>query len=129
MKGNQLAERLILTRQRYEHHHQHIGSAYRKHSISFSGAATASPWIYSELLTSRLIRHKKLSEYRQQTILEHAERYDALGVEYNVSIDHLTEVSDGDWLYLWANCKGKGAEITLDTLYKYRGIINAREKN
>jgi len=94
-----------------------------------SGAATTSPWIYSELLTSRLIRHKKLSEYRQQTILEHAERYDALGVEYNVSIDHLTEVSDGDWLYLWANCKGKGAEITLDTLYKYRGIINAREKN
>lgn len=89
------------------------------------GTATASPWIYSELLTSRLIRHRKLSEYRQKTILEHSSRYDSLGVRYDVEMDHLVDIQQGDLLYLWENYRNKGPERVLDGLYYRRGILNA----
>lgn len=89
------------------------------------GTATASPWIYSELLTSRLIRHRKLSEYRQKIILEHAARYDSLGVRYDVEMDHLVDIQQGDLLYLWEKYRNKGPETALDGLYKRRGILDA----
>lgn len=89
------------------------------------GASTVSPWIYSELLISQLIRHRKLSEYRQKSILEHAARYDSLGVRYDVEMDHLVDVQGDDLVSIWKNYRNKGPEIALDGLYKVRGILNA----
>lgn len=90
------------------------------------GTSTASPWIYSELLTSRLIEHKKLSEYRMQPILEHAERYDSLAVRYDVKTDHLIDLPEGALLEWWQYHKNSNPQKSLDALYKMRGLIDAR---
>lgn len=90
------------------------------------GTATASPWIYSELLTSRLIEHKKLSAYRMQPILEHAERYDSLSVRYDVKTDHLIDIPEGTLLEWCLYHKNSNPQQSLDALYKMRGLIDAR---
>lgn len=90
------------------------------------GTATASPWIYSELLTSRLIEHKKLSAYRMPQILEHAERYDSLSVRYDVKTDHLIDIPKGTLLEWCLYHKNSNPQQSLDALYKMRGLIDAR---
>lgn len=93
-------------------------------------AATSSPWIYSELLFSRLAEKKKLSEYRTTILLEYAQHSDSLDFRYDVSLDHLIDLDRTDILHMWTRCKNVNSTNpddrykVLDYLYKYKGILS-----
>lgn len=60
-----------------------------------------SPWIYSEIGMTKLIRKKELKEYRVQPIFESDRTFsDKLNIEYNLDTDHLTQLSIDD-LFDW----------------------------
>ncbi|GEP64205.1 toll/interleukin-1 receptor domain-containing protein [Clostridium beijerinckii] len=63
---------------------------------------TYSPWIYTEIVCTELIRKKPLSEYRKQFLYEFAHQQDDIHKSYNeseysavykVSIDHLKDIN------------------------------------
>ena len=61
-------------------------------------ASTFSPWIYSEIITTTLIRKKKLSEYRKTNTLKKHEFSESqedfkLKVKYEVTLSHLNELT------------------------------------
>jgi len=62
-----------------------------------------SPWIYSEIGMTKLIRKKELKEYRVQPICEDDRSFsDKLNIEFNLDSDHLTKLSIDD-LNDWEN--------------------------
>lgn len=64
---------------------------------------TESPWIYSEISISRLIRRKKLEHYRTEALMESQKTFSAgeqLGIRYDLNTEHLTEI-DVDVLKTW----------------------------
>jgi len=92
-----------------------------------SGAdETLSPWIYSEIAMTRLVRKKSLSEYRGGVSLEEQtlilkSRGD-LNVKYDVDLDHLIDLSCDD-LNNWADYRFlRNARHPLDVLYKLKGF-------
>ena len=91
-----------------------------------SGTATASPWIYSELMFSRMCSKRNLSEYRQSlhhsAIFEHTE----LKVKYEVSINHLVDIYDRDLIDLWKYGSQNDPLAALDDLYENLGLISER---
>lgn len=93
-------------------------------SLSTSGVinSTESPWIYSEITMSKLIRKKKLSNYRKEgtrmfykgglagPVME--------SIEYKLDLEHLSEINRED-LYLWQQEYLNNRErYPLDILYK-----------
>lgn len=90
---------------------------------------TFSPWIYAEIEMTRMIRHKKLSEYRDisKTVNESIAYFEArpedLRIRYDISLDHLVELTDSD-LITWKACGGKKiCAIPMDKLYAIKGIL------
>ena len=79
---------------------------------------TESPWIYSEIAISQLVRKKKLEEYRNVALLESRQIFsaikDTLKVQYDLLTDHLTEI-DADILKRWKK----------SYLYDYRSTQNS----
>ncbi len=62
-----------------------------------------SPWIYSEIGMTKLIRKKELKEYRAKPTFESNRTFsDKLNIEYNLDTDHLTKLSIND-LNNWKN--------------------------
>ena len=64
---------------------------------------TESPWIYSEIAMSRLIRKKELKEYRDVALLESQRAFaegGALNVRYDLPTEHLTEINE-EILKIW----------------------------
>lgn len=87
--------------------------------------ATDSPWIYSEIVCTQLIRHKKLEEYRkeifhgdQRVLFEASESFRPA---YSVSLDHLKLLNMGD-LMEWEQRYQKATSkyYPLDYLYKLK---------
>ena len=85
---------------------------------------TYSPWIYSEIISTQLIRKKPLLEYRKSNlsfdvnesalILEHSD------IAYNVSLNHLMSLSEDD-LQRWSKRqKIKKYKYGLDALYDFK---------
>lgn len=65
-----------------------------------------SPWIYSEIAMSRLIRRKPLNEYRMQRIAESFSSGGKLNVKYQLPTAHLTSVNYDilvEWEKRWDN--------------------------
>lgn len=89
-----------------------------------NGMATASPWIYSELMFSRMCCKRKLSEYRQT--LKHGVMFEHsnLKVKYEVKIDHLVDVDNHNFIELWKYCSKNNPLAALDDLYENLGIIS-----
>lgn len=66
---------------------------------------TESPWIYSEIAMSRLIRQKSLKEHRQVSLTESQRTFSKGGtitprIRYDLPVDHLTDIDKkvlGDW--------------------------------
>lgn len=87
-----------------------------------SGSATTSSWIYSELTFSRVVRKRKLSEYRLR--LSHDALFESsqLSVKYDVSLSHLVDLSDSDLLQIWMRSRHSPYEA-LDDLYTSLGLI------
>lgn len=89
---------------------------------------TESPWIYSEIAMSRLIRKKELKEYRDVALMESQRAFaegGTLNVRYDLPIDHLTNINVNH-LEHWVNGWQKDGNISLqyskylalDKLYK-----------
>lgn len=87
---------------------------------------TYSPWIYSEIEMSRLVRKKPLKEYRDisaSQIRMFAEKHQVflnenLKIEHPLNLDHLDDLSE-DELMLWKkNYLTEKWEYPLDILYR-----------
>ncbi len=103
---------------------------------------TSSPWIFSEIIATTLIRKKSLSEYRTQPTLEHrnfAENNKSLNIEYDIDLTQLIKI-DSNILDEWYR-KYEGSsrsisnlnynlnnEIAMDFLYKLIEHENANKK-
>lgn len=90
-----------------------------------NGDATASPWIYSELVFSKLVRKKKLAEYRGSSYFAHDSMNSIaqLKVEYNVSLDHMYELNDQELMSFWLYGTQKNPEKALDDLYSNKQLF------
>lgn len=88
--------------------------------------ATYSPWIYSEVICTQIVRKKPLKEYRKgETILKHI--YESFQMRdvvsefraaYELSIEHLTEINI-DMLLKWKKMyEDKEISYPLDYLYQ-----------
>ena len=84
---------------------------------------TYSPWIYSEIVCTEIVRKKPISEYRCKPFLEHnyemrQSRNDGFSAVYAVSLEHL-ESLDIKKLLEWKRIYDNGRiEYPLDYLYK-----------
>lgn len=99
---------------------------------------TESPWIYSEIAMTQLIRHKPIEDYRLQVLTESyregGEIKKGLDVEYSISTKHLTSLFNEileNWEKKWPN---KGQKYSpdfsthaLDQLYILTPIKNNNE--
>lgn len=89
---------------------------------------TESPWIYSEISMSELVRRKKLSEYRPAVTRMFAKGgviNESLKVKYDVYLGHLTDI-DADSLNEWEKEWNKipsQSDYALDLLYKLNPSI------
>lgn len=89
--------------------------------------STYSPWIYSEIVCTEIIRKKPLSEYRKQPIYKFAnesasKEYQAA---YNISLEHLIDINP-TILKKWAIDHSKEA-YPLDILYTLTGKEKVKE--
>ena len=87
---------------------------------------TYSPWIYMEILSSKIIRKKPLLVYRKYTgtskyfaeSSQIEELKNALTISYSVSLKHLIELNSNA-LKAWdKECENRNYEYSLDALYK-----------
>lgn len=90
-------------------------------------SATESPWIYGELLASKLIRNKSRKAHRdlfEKSYFEYAdESYRNPTIEYIFDTKHLIVITDYDLEYFEKNADSYGnAFNALDNLYSYKGI-------
>lgn len=118
---------------------------FTSHSIE----ETYSPWIFSEINCSKLIRKRPLSDYRPSTIIEHAYKSEqsvcgGLSVCYKVSTDHLYPLNKND-LANWKTHIAKSqmsksyllerqvrrlefSKHALDVLYIQQNLLNKTSK-
>lgn len=83
---------------------------------------TYSPWIYSELVCTQIVRKKPLAEYRSELLIEFsAEQKSELSVKYDISIDHLITLSTHDLKKWFEKCQIIPApKYKLDELYELK---------
>jgi len=55
-----------------------------------------SPWIYSEIGMTKLIKKKTIDEYRIQKLYESKKEFSDLSIEYNLDTNHLTSLTIND---------------------------------
>lgn len=86
---------------------------------------TLSPWIFSELQTSRIIRKKVPERLLSKETRLFSENKDFISlnesyqfwIEYEAKLDHLTEISQKKFLY-WINRNYNNLNSALDGLYE-----------
>ena len=84
---------------------------------------TESPWIYSEIAMSRLIRKKELKEYRDGVLMESQRTFaegETLKVRYDLPIDHLTNIRANHlkkWMKNWSMSSQNSKYLALNILY------------
>ncbi len=92
---------------------------------------THSPWIYTEIAMTQLIRQKNKSEYRPGRVVESfssTERKSELSFEYIVNTDHLVKLRKSDlenWEANWPYDDYHSPDFTefaLDELYKLKKL-------
>ena len=88
--------------------------------------ATASPWIYSELAFSKMVRKKELSNYRK--LLAHDGLFTAekLDIRYKISTKHLIDIDRADLQYIWDNSRHKEPYQVMDDLYDRLNLMGYR---
>ena len=89
--------------------------------VNGSSGTTLSPWIYSEIAMTRLIRRRTPNQHRGMVkkTLEKSEVLDSLKVIYEINLDHLTDLNLDD-LNKWGSALD-GKAHALDVLYKLKG--------
>lgn len=92
---------------------------------SLQNYSTYSPWIYSEIICSEIVRKKELSEYRPMEKLEELKELyhfsnKELKIKYDISVNHLNDLDCNDlieWEKGWKKYKNIN-KYPLDQLYK-----------
>lgn len=88
--------------------------------------ATLSPWIFSELSLSQIVRHKKLAVYRPDEVYfsrGSVNESASLQIKYNISLEHLKELSTDDLLQ-WSKSIRSTSSFPLDVLYEQSGLLD-----
>lgn len=90
-------------------------------------SVTESPWIYGELLASKLIRNKSRKDHRemfQKSFLEYSdESYRDPSIEYILDTKHLIKITDSQLENFEKNADSyKNAFDALDNFYKQNNI-------
>lgn len=80
-----------------------------------------SPWIYSEIGMTKLIKRKKINEHRFKKLYEETKTFSAFEIEYNLDTKHLTQLTITD-LINWKNSFANKSGYALDYLYKLKSI-------
>ena len=85
---------------------------------------TLSPWIYAELEMSRLVRKKKLSEYRSKDTFESYQDVLKHGVviNYDITLEHLIDLREED-LANWEKYNISKSKEALDILYSLKNVF------
>lgn len=90
-----------------------------------------SPWIYSELAMTKLVRKKELKEYRRMQVINESDRTysDKLNIEYNLKTEHLIDLSiddlnnwQADYQLFSGNSKRELNNNALDYLYELKQV-------
>ncbi|RKS95597.1 hypothetical protein BC952_1290 [Flavobacterium limicola] len=90
---------------------------------------TNSPWIFSEIATSKIIRKQTPQRLKRETrlfsakdlvIMNESEQI-RFSVEYDLELSHLTELNNYD-LQRWINTQASSPENALDNLYNQHKI-------
>ena len=89
---------------------------------------TDSPWIYSEIAMTSLVRKRSPLEHRKKIreardSMESIEK--SLRIEYDVDLSHLTQLSIQD-LVRWSDENIVKGSSALDSLYKLNGVFYGR---
>lgn len=90
-------------------------------------SVTESPWIYGELLASKLIRNKSRKAHRgliNKSVFEHAdENFGNLAFEYTFDTKHLIDIEDYDLEYFESNADSyENVFDALDNFYTQNGV-------
>jgi len=78
-----------------------------------------SPWIYSEIGMTKLIKRKKVKEHRIKELFEETKTFSGFEIEYNLDTKHLTQLTTTD-LINWKNNFADKSGYALDYLYKLK---------
>ena len=99
-------------------------------AITSNSTSTKSPWIFSELSMTSLIRKRTVGEHRREGIIKLSEGYvrnDSLDVDHPVVLDHLIDIDATD-LAQWQHNKEFCRE-RLDGLYRMKNLLPLRREN
>lgn len=110
-------------------------SSLKWSDMFYEKSAIVSPWIYGELLASKLIRNRSRKDHRdlfRKSFFEHAdESCGNLAIEYAFDTKHLIDIEDCDLEYFENRADSyRNAFDALDNFYRQneidleRGIIN-----
>lgn len=78
-----------------------------------------SPWIYSEIGMTKLIKRKKIDEHRIKKLFEGTKTFSDFEIEYNLDTDHLTQLTITD-LNNWIENYAEASDNALDYLYQLK---------
>ncbi len=90
-------------------------------------ATTLSPWIYSEIAMTTLIRQRSRESHRGiDKIEKRANLGEGLNVAYSIRLDHFTDLTIDD-MKTWLKHRGTQSKDihSLDILYRLKGVIKA----
>ncbi|WP_271407282.1 hypothetical protein [Tenacibaculum soleae] len=88
---------------------------------------TFSPWIFSEISTTQIIKKKTPNRLKLKTVMFSAEsqlnehKRSELQMEYDLELSHLTNLNSDD-IRNWVNTNGRIPMHALDTLYSQHPI-------
>lgn len=87
--------------------------------VGDASGTTPSPWIYSEIAMTHLIRRRSRDEHRGlvKAALSKADALKNLGVAHEVNLDHLTELTADDIIAWIEQVQERGGVHPLDVLY------------
>lgn len=89
-------------------------------------SATASPWIYGEILASKLIKSKPPQERRDDiwdSFIDFEESVEGPSFEYNVDSNHLTKITDSDLRYFESHLCTTNPYYALNGFYRRKRIV------
>lgn len=92
-------------------------------------SATTSPWIYGEMLASKLIKnrsrkmHRNITRSYRSRVNKIHEGVEFPNFEYGFDAGHLRDITDSDLQHFKDNLCGDNPYEALDGFYKYKGII------
>lgn len=85
---------------------------------------TISPWIYTELEISKLIRKRSKRDHRLEPLTESVQKsLPAIPIRYNVELSHLGKLT-GSKLNEWKSLPSTNNKNALDNLYRITERIN-----